>query len=52
MTTEYQLWIFHDTDGWFLRDFCESVEDAQATYRINFPSGQTSYRIVAVQVYR
>jgi hypothetical protein len=50
--TEYQLWIFHEFDGWFLRDFCDSVEDAQATYRLNFPSGQTSYRIVAVQVCR
>lgn len=52
VTTEYQLWIFHEFDGWFLRDFCDSVEDAQATYRLNFPSGQTSYRIVAVQVCR
>lgn len=52
MTTEYQLWIFDDASGWFLRDFCESVEEALRTYRIAYPKGDYSHRIVAVQVCR
>ena len=50
MTTQYQLWVFHDADGWFLRDFCETVEEARELYRMAYPRGRVSYRIVAVQV--
>jgi len=52
MTTEYQLWIFHDLEGWFLRDFCDSLEDAKAQYDRCYPRDSPAHRIVAVQVCR
>lgn len=50
--TEYQLWIFHDLEGWFLRDFCDSVQDAKDQLARAYPAGGLTYRIVAVQVCR
>lgn len=52
MTTEYQLWIFHDLEGWTMRDFCDSVQDAKTQYDRCYPAGGMTYRIVAVQVCR
>mgnify|MGYP003405400998 FL=1 len=52
MTTEYQLWIFHEHEGWLLRDFCDSVQDAKTQYDRCYPAGGMTYRIVAVQVCR
>lgn len=49
MRTEYQLWIFDDTSGWFLRDFLGSEEEARRAVRSWYPKG-TTYRIVPVQV--
>lgn len=47
MLTEYQLWVFDDSSGWFMRDFFSTKAEAVRALRSWYPDG-TSYRVVAV----